>query len=139
MFHRAPVMHHLQSSVLTLGGDPCETTTEHPDAVAQKRAVGGVVNITFDDRRVGSKFASLCYTLLTRQAHHALMNLFGDLRTQQCEGSTEGREIGCGFGIEAGEAPVHQVAAEFPFQIAEARSEERRVGKECRSRWSPYH
>ena len=24
-------------------------------------------------------------------------------------------------------------------QIAQARSEERRVGKECRSRWSPYH
>ena len=23
--------------------------------------------------------------------------------------------------------------------ISEARSEERRVGKECRSRWSPYH
>ena len=23
--------------------------------------------------------------------------------------------------------------------IAEMRSEERRVGKECRSRWSPYH
>ena len=23
--------------------------------------------------------------------------------------------------------------------IAECRSEERRVGKECRSRWSPYH
>ena len=23
--------------------------------------------------------------------------------------------------------------------IEEARSEERRVGKECRSRWSPYH
>src|SRR2546425_2118201 len=25
------------------------------------------------------------------------------------------------------------------YQISEARSEERRVGKECRSRWSPYH
>src|SRR2546430_3860266 len=24
-------------------------------------------------------------------------------------------------------------------RLAEARSEERRVGKECRSRWSPYH
>ena len=24
-------------------------------------------------------------------------------------------------------------------QIPEVRSEERRVGKECRSRWSPYH
>ena len=23
--------------------------------------------------------------------------------------------------------------------VAEGRSEERRVGKECRSRWSPYH
>ena len=23
--------------------------------------------------------------------------------------------------------------------VADARSEERRVGKECRSRWSPYH
>ena len=26
----------------------------------------------------------------------------------------------------------------FPLQV-EYRSEERRVGKECRSRWSPYH
>ena len=31
---------------------------------------------------------------------------------------------------------------EFPDNVAiryVARSEERRVGKECRSRWSPYH
>src|SRR2546425_6938291 len=26
-----------------------------------------------------------------------------------------------------------------PFNIKSGRSEERRVGKECRSRWSPYH
>src|SRR2546422_11094993 len=32
------------------------------------------------------------------------------------------------------EVPAHHVAAE-----REGRSEERRVGKECRSRWSPYH
>ena len=25
------------------------------------------------------------------------------------------------------------------FETAKERSEERRVGKECRSRWSPYH
>src|SRR3712207_6943516 len=25
------------------------------------------------------------------------------------------------------------------LQVSQARSEERRVGKECRSRWSPYH
>ena len=28
---------------------------------------------------------------------------------------------------------------EFNFQYLTTRSEERRVGKECRSRWSPYH
>src|SRR3712207_7888048 len=30
---------------------------------------------------------------------------------------------------------------EIPYQtfLSEKRSEERRVGKECRSRWSPYH
>src|SRR2546430_11299188 len=27
----------------------------------------------------------------------------------------------------------------FGVQLEDARSEERRVGKECRSRWSPYH
>src|SRR5206468_7703001 len=26
-----------------------------------------------------------------------------------------------------------------PYFVTDARSEERRVGKECRSRWSPYH
>ena len=27
----------------------------------------------------------------------------------------------------------------FKYLVAASRSEERRVGKECRSRWSPYH
>ena len=27
----------------------------------------------------------------------------------------------------------------FRYTYNDARSEERRVGKECRSRWSPYH
>src|SRR5690242_21609049 len=30
-------------------------------------------------------------------------------------------------------------AVAWPFAAIEHRSEERRVGKECRSRWSPYH
>ena len=29
--------------------------------------------------------------------------------------------------------------ANVPVYVLEFRSEERRVGKECRSRWSPYH
>src|SRR5215211_8690901 len=31
------------------------------------------------------------------------------------------------------------IIADFDLLIAAKRSEERRVGKECRSRWSPYH
>ena len=31
------------------------------------------------------------------------------------------------------------IAKECKSELLERRSEERRVGKECRSRWSPYH
>src|SRR2546427_6249763 len=37
---------------------------------------------------------------------------------------------------------IHQLTGDDPFPdryVAHDRSEERRVGKECRSRWSPYH
>ena len=34
---------------------------------------------------------------------------------------------------------LRAVSAGVKPQKAAARSEERRVGKECRSRWSPYH
>ena len=37
--------------------------------------------------------------------------------------------------VEGGEKTVSEVKEKG----GEARSEERRVGKECRSRWSPYH
>src|SRR5256885_15875332 len=45
------------------------------------------------------------------------------------------RSLGCARDKKAGPTaakPTH-------FTESGARSEERRVGKECRSRWSPYH
>ena len=36
-------------------------------------------------------------------------------------------------------AKVCEVAKEIEAEMILIRSEERRVGKECRSRWSPYH
>src|SRR5437667_2512579 len=120
MFHRAPVMHHLQSSVLTLGGDPCETTTEHPDAVAQKRAVGGVVNITFDDRRVGSKFASLCYTLLTRKPPTPRWIWLVVCGPHNAEGRPKGEELGVASAFKPVEARDHRL-------LPKSRSRSRKV------------
>ena len=34
---------------------------------------------------------------------------------------------------------LYNEAEQFDFKDSSVRSEERRVGKECRSRWSPYH
>src|SRR2546430_12332150 len=84
--------------------------------------------------------------------------------SQECErdGGAEGRRPGAArddadlpIGLEDAVAvdrrliPVHEDAGEFPAYLADIRpasddfladrSEERRVGKECRSRWSPYH
>ena len=35
--------------------------------------------------------------------------------------------------------PIVDKMDQVGFHAVECRSEERRVGKECRSRWSPYH
>ena len=40
--------------------------------------------------------------------------------------------------LEAAEKRISELSAIFK-RLYEDRSEERRVGKECRSRWSPYH
>ena len=45
--------------------------------------------------------------------------------------------------LSRGEAEVENIGSQpvlnFAFADHAHRSEERRVGKECRSRWSPYH
>ena len=43
---------------------------------------------------------------------------------------------GCSSDAEEMEKAIPDVPIRI---VAEMRSEERRVGKECRSRWSPYH
>ena len=41
--------------------------------------------------------------------------------------------------IDKNKAKSYEDQKEMRAELIEWRSEERRVGKECRSRWSPYH
>src|SRR2546421_5197043 len=49
------------------------------------------------------------------------------------------REVFGGHAVALPVAPDHRFAVPFRRLRSFVRSEERRVGKECRSRWSPYH
>ena len=42
-------------------------------------------------------------------------------------------------GFDVDESKVSEINAARSYILDVKRSEERRVGKECRSRWSPYH
>src|SRR5215813_14987912 len=48
-------------------------------------------------------------------------------------------EVVAGYTDFAGGSATEVPYGEMQVAYVEARSEERRVGKECRSRWSPYH
>src|SRR6266511_195185 len=49
-------------------------------------------------------------------------------------------ELGEGLAaVPVGDADLTSLALVEDVELGEGRSEERRVGKECRSRWSPYH
>ena len=45
------------------------------------------------------------------------------------------------FVVDASDKVLGRLASEIALRLRgkHKRSEERRVGKECRSRWSPYH
>src|SRR5258707_8854009 len=56
------------------------------------------------------------------------------------EESRQARESGAGVAKADQEVPIHGESERLVDVRARLfRSEERRVGKECRSRWSPYH
>src|SRR5258706_12109621 len=42
-------------------------------------------------------------------------------------------------GLAAPDRLLERIAGDLRMAVENFRSEERRVGKECRSRWSPYH
>ena len=74
-----------------------------------------------------------------------MRNLLGGKGANLAEMTNLGLPVPQGFTITTEACTQYyedgrQINDEIMAQIMEAiRSEERRVGKECRSRWSPYH
>ena len=62
---------------------------------------------------------------------------FGKLENQKYQFAPQINVI---YGAnESGKSTLMQFLKAMLFGLEKTRSEERRVGQECRSRWSPYH
>ena len=80
------------------------------------------------------KQTTLCY--LERDGQYLMLH-----RVKKEHDENHDKWIGVGGKFEDKESPEDCVRREVLEEtgLTLTRSEERRVGKECRSRWSPYH
>src|SRR2546426_5798876 len=96
-----------------------------------------------------SQALSLSYVFFFFSSRRRHTRLQGDWSSDVCLPILLAHEIDAGHQLGHGvldlKTRVHLEEVEVPLRVheeldgARARSEERRVGKECRSRWSPYH
>ena len=56
-----------------------------------------------------------------------------------CDNTSDGLRVAAAVGIRKLNETTFKTASIIANENLRERSEERRVGKECRSRWSPYH
>ena len=69
-----------------------------------------------------------------------VIDVDGERAVTACNGSWPSMRVGCrSVGRGCGPARVPAGTCTWPRPACPIGSEERRVGKECRSRWSPYH
>ena len=91
------------------------------------------------DARLRELLRSPCFAGLAPGWEPRVHALAGDVERPGLALAAEARER---VAAEATHVIHCAASIEFDLPLAEAlsvRSEERRVGKECRSRWSPYH
>src|SRR3712207_9549301 len=89
----------------------------------------------YDKERFLKKHKARSYTAF--YTHAVSLNIAFDTLTSIAKVSLSRHIPSQGQGL----SPVEGAVREFKITTSEdwGRSEERRVGKECRSRWSPYH
>jgi len=135
-------------------GDTTRATLPHPEIFA---ALEPGVELLVDDGRMrfivdscGADFAVLRAVVAGPLSNRKGVNLPGKILPVPA--LTEKDNVDLAFALKLGVDWVAQSFVQGPEDVAELRrlvagragvmakrSEERRVGKECRSRWSPYH
>ena len=93
-------------------------------------------------RRLVALLLPLCSLLAAGRAHAATTFTPGDVFVSLKTGQVQWYHAdGTFVGTLVGTVPGHAEGMGFDASsnLYVNRSEERRVGKECRSRWSPYH
>src|SRR6266480_4170149 len=127
-------------AIAKLGATPYRGDLEDLDGLAKAAAdADGVIHLAFDHERMrtGDWRAAIAADL-------AVLQTFGDALagTSKALVGTSGTLAVANLGRPGTEedagSPGGRTDAENAV-IGFERSEERRVGKECRSRWSPYH
>src|SRR2546427_11024803 len=102
----------------------------------------GVVQVQVQEK-AGLSFASALRSILRQDPNGVLVGEIRDRETAQIavQASLTGHLVLSTLHTnDAANAVTRLVDIGVEaYKIAAARSEERRVGKECRSRWSPYH
>src|SRR2546427_12795267 len=107
-----------------------------PHVLALAQRVGAPVRGRSGARHVGKFYGH--WGGATHPEHIGVEGLLRLLDAEVREGVTE---LSCHPGyVEPGFRSSYLMERELELRtLCDARSEERRVGKECRSRWSPYH
>ena len=109
----------------TPGADPVHQITIIP----RGSAGGFTMSLPTEDRSYGTK----------KEMEHEIQHLLGGRIAEAL--TLDDISTGASNDIQRATQTARDMVTKYGFsdRIERSRSEERRVGKECRSRWSPYH
>src|SRR2546425_11127885 len=113
---------------------------DRKDSPPTQRAGGATPKIRWDDSSLKSSYANVCNVSSTREEVVLVFGINQAWERGQNELHVQltDRIILSPFAAKRLAGLLANVVREYESRFG-ARSEERRVGKECRSRWSPYH
>src|SRR5271157_2860398 len=113
--HRAHPVAHFLLETARFSFDLFHGPRQHPCAIVQQAAVGGIVDIAFHHRCVHAQLAPLNHTALLRQAHDPVVQFADGLWPNRLPQTKQRLFIRHFRQANPAETPVHHVGAYFPL------------------------